>query len=141
MTGLLFLTMTASLLAVDLTAIRSEPNLERRAHLALEHATESFEEAKSAYAAGNVDKAGSELLDMQNAVEIAHVALNETGKNPRRHVHPFKQAETETHALLRRIEGLENSMDVEDRKLIEGPRAKVQEVHDEWLTDIISGRH
>ncbi len=142
MSGLLCVALAvASLLAVDLGSIRSEPNLERRAHLALEHAAESFEEAKTAYAASNLDKTGAELLDMQSAVEVAHEALQKTGKDPRRHVHPFKLAETATRQLLRRIEGLENSMDVEDRKLIESPKVHVQEVHDEWLNDIISGRH
>jgi hypothetical protein len=132
--------VVASLGAIDLSTIGNEANLERRAHLALDHASESFAEAKVAYAAGNNEKTGAALLEMQKAVEIAHSALNETGKDPRRHVHPFKQAETETHDLLRHLEGLENSMDVDDRKLIEGPKAKVQEIHDEWLDGIISGR-
>ena len=141
MRWVLYLAVAAvSAFAIELPVIRSEANLERRAHLAMEHAAESFGAAKTSYAAGKIEQAGTELLDMQTAVEIAHDALNETGKDPRRHVHPFKLAETESRDLLRRIEGLENSMDVEDRKLIEGPKAKVQEVHDEWLNGIISGR-
>ncbi len=136
----LFLLAAASLPAVDLSQIRSEPNLERRAHLALDQAMADFDEAKTAYAAGKTDKAGEELRDLQTAVEIARDALAETGKDPRRHVKPFKLAETETRDLLRRLEGLEHSMDFEDRKIIEGPIAKVQEVHDEWLNGIISGR-
>jgi hypothetical protein len=128
------------LLAIDIGQIKSEPNPERRAHLALDQAATDFEEAKAAYAAGNTDKTAQELRDLQGAVEVARDALAETGKDPRRHVKPFKMAETETHDLLRKLEGLEHSMDFDDRKIIEGPRARVQEVHDEWLNGIISGR-
>ena len=78
---------------------------------------------------------------MQDAVETARDALDATHKNPRKHVGPFKKAETDTRELLRRLDGLENTMDFEDRKIIEGPRIKVQEVHDEWLTAIISGKN
>lgn len=131
---------TLALPALDVSQIRSEPNLEHRAHLALTHALESFEEAKAAYAAGNVEKAGTQLMEMQTSVEVARAALDETGKDPRRHTRPFKTAETETRDLLRKLDGLESAMSVEDRRLIEGPKAKVQEAHDQWLNDIISGR-
>lgn len=129
-----------SMLAMDLSAIRAEPNLERRAHQALEHAAECFNEAKTAYAAGQVERTGAQLQELQDSVEVAYRALDQTGKDPRRHSHPFKMAETETHDLLRRMEGLENTMDLDDRKLMDGPKAKVREVHDEWLNGIISGR-
>ncbi len=124
----------------DLNDIRSEPNLEHRAHRALMQAAESFGEAKAAYAAGDREKSGLDLKQMESSVEIARNALRETGKDPRRHVKPFKMAETETRDLLRRLSGLENSMSLEDRDIIKGPIEKVQEAHDEWLNGIISGR-
>jgi hypothetical protein len=124
----------------DLVQIRTEPNLERRAHLALEHAYEAFNLAKDAYANGDSERTSHELLEMQASVEVARDALNDTGKDPRRHAKHFKMAELESSALLRRIDGLENSMDVDDRKIIEGPKAKVEEVHEEWLNGIITGR-
>lgn len=127
--------------AADLKEIQNEPNLERRAKIALEHAEEAFARAKSDYAEGKREPAGAQLIDMQSAVELARDALDATGKNPRKHAGPFKSAETVTRDLLRKLEGLNNSMDFEDRKLIEGPKAKVQEVHDQWLEEIISGKH
>jgi hypothetical protein len=129
------------LFAADLADIRNDPNLEKRAQSALLFADSSFEQAKTAYAAGELDKAAQALKDMQAGVETARDALESTHKNPRKHVGPFKKAETETRGLLRRLDGLENTMDFDDRKIIEGPKAKVQEVHDEWLTAIISGKH
>jgi hypothetical protein len=127
--------------AADLKDIQNESNLERRAKLALDHAEESFGRAKAAYAEGKLDQTGAELRDLQAAVEVAHDALDATGKNPRKHAGPFKSAETVTRDLLRKLDGLSNSMDFDDRKLIEGPKTKVQEVHDRWLEEIISGKH
>lgn len=126
--------------AADLKEIQNEPNLERRAKLALEHAEEDFSHAKTDYAAGKHDAVAGELRDLQASVEMARDALDATGKNPRKHAGPFKSAETVTRDLLRKLEGLNNSMDYEDRKMIEGPKAKVQEIHDQWLEEIISGK-
>ena len=141
MTALIALLLASAFVAqADLNQIRTDPNLERRAHAALAHASECFDEAKAAYAAGNAGKTGQQLIEMENSVELARDALNETGKDPRRHVRPFKMAETETRELLRRLGGLETAMDFEDRKLIAEPKEKIQEVHDEWLNEIISGR-
>ena len=142
MKGAVLILLAAALAgAADLKEIQNEPNLEHRAKLALEHAEESFARAKSDYADGKREAAGANLADMQAAVEMAHDALEATGKNARKHTGPFKSAETVTRDLLRKLEGLSNSMDFDDRKLIEGPKAKVQEVHDEWLEEIISGKH
>lgn len=137
----LVLLAAASGLAADLKQIQNEPNLERRARLDLEYADEAFVEAKTAYAAGEVAKAQLALQNVQAGVEAAHEALEATGKDARRHTRPFKMAETMTHDLLRKLEGLANSMDFEDRKIIEGPKAKVQEIHDQWLDEIILGKH
>jgi hypothetical protein len=128
-------------IAADLKDLQNEPNLERRAKLALDHAEESFARAKSDYGAGKRDGAGEALRDMQAAVEMAHEALDATGKNARRHAGPFKSAETVTRDLLRKLDGLYQSMDYDDRKQFEGPKAKVQEIHDQWLEEIISGKH
>jgi hypothetical protein len=136
----LCLLTAASLFALDLKEIQSEPNLERRARLDLEYADDAFQAAKAAYAAEDLLKAQRELQHMQAGVEAAHAALEATGKDARRHTRPFKLAETMTHDLLRKLEGLANSMDFEDRKIIEGPKAKVQEIHDQWLDEIIMGK-
>jgi hypothetical protein len=142
MRTLLLLALAAGLVnAAELKEIQNEPNLERRAKLALDHAEESFARAKNEYAAGNRESTGEALRDMQAAVEMAHDALDATGKNARRHAGPFKSAETVTRDLLRKLEGLYHSMDYDDRKQFEAPKAKVQEIHDQWLEEIISGKH
>lgn len=126
--------------ATDLKTVRSEPNLEKRAKLAVDYAMEEFGVARTSYDKGDTAATGEALQQIQAAVETARDALNESGKNPRRHARPFKTVETATHDLLRRLDGLENAMDFEDRKLIEAPKAKVQEIHDQWVTEIITGK-
>lgn len=132
--------IASRLFAADFDAIRAEPNLERRSQMALQQADASFALAKKDYAAGEKEKTGRDLNAMQTAVEISRESLRETGKNPRKHTKPFKLAETETRDLLRKLEGLEHAMEFEDRKMIEIPKEKVQEAHDEWLNGIISGQ-
>lgn len=139
--SLLILLVALPLCAATLDEIRAEPNLERRSHFALVHASELFAQAKTDYAAGATAKTGLELSEIAVSVQIARDALKETGKDPRRHVKPFKMAETDSRTLLRGMDGLENSMSLEDRPLIAGPKTQVQEIHDQWLEDIISGRH
>ena len=138
---LLVLLVALFAMAADLKQIGNEPNLERRAKIALDNAEESFTSARRDYADGKRAGAGEELRDMEAAVELARDALDATGKNPRKHAGPFKLGETVTRDLLRKLEGLSHSMDYDDRKLVEGPKAKVQEIHDQWLEEIISGKH
>lgn len=134
------LAAAASVWATDLKTVQSEPNLEKRAKLAVDYAGEEFGVARTAYDKGDTAATAEALQHLQAAVEMARDALDESGKNPRRHARPFKTVETATHALLRRLEGLQNAMDYDDRKMIEGPLAKVQEIHDQWVTQIISGK-
>ena len=142
MSKTLFVLLAAGVIiyASDLKTVRSEPNLDKRAKLAVDYAAEEFGVARAAYDKGDTAATAEALQQLQAAVETARDALDESGKNPRRHVRPYKTAETATHELLRRLEGLKNAMDFEDRKMIEGPLAKVQEIHDRWVTEIISGK-
>jgi len=60
--------------------IKNEPNLEKRAQLALENAQANFKEAQADYAAGKGGEAGRALADMQSSVELARDSLDATGK-------------------------------------------------------------
>src|SRR5277367_3063817 len=101
----LFVMILVSSLRADLSEIRSEPNLEKRARLALNNADTAFKDAQASYASGNNERTRQQLGEMQQSVEVAHDALAATGKNPRRRPKYFKIGETETRDLLRRLEG------------------------------------
>jgi len=123
--------------ALDLNAIKSEPNLERRSEMALDYAQTQLDAARDAYNGGDLAKWRSALDELGAAVELSYRSLQETGKNARNNKH-FKRAELKTHELVRRLDGLRQSVSVDDRDAVEKVRAKVSEVHDELLQGIMS---
>ncbi len=138
---LLFLAGALTVLqAAGIPEIVNEPNLEKRARLALTNAEWELTEAKSAYSAGDLKGTETALNLMQQSVEIARDALNQTGKDARKRSKPFKEGESKTRELLRHIDALQNAMDIDDRKIIEAPKNKVQEVHDAWLLGIMGDK-
>jgi hypothetical protein len=126
-------------LAFDLATIKSEPNLEKRSELALTNANAALDSARDAYNKGDLDKTETNLNEVLDSVDLAYQALSDTGKDPRKDRF-FKQAELRTRALLRRLEGLGETMSVADRGIVEKVRNEVSEIHDNLLTGIMSKR-
>jgi hypothetical protein len=124
-------------LAFDLTSVKSEPNLEKRSELALDHANVSLDAARDDYNAGNVDKTQTELEEMCESVDVAYEALTDSGKDPRRDPKFFKRAELRTSELLRRLEGVAQEMSGLDGT-IANVRARISVVHDNLLKGILS---
>lgn len=124
-------------LAADLNSIRSEPNLERRSEIALDYATAQLDAARDAYNGGEAPKMQAALGELKEAVDLCFRSLQETGKNARNNKH-FKHAELKTRELLRRLDGLRESVGFGDREAVEQVRMKVAEVHDELLQGIMS---
>jgi hypothetical protein len=125
-------------LAFDLTSVKSEPNLERRSELALDHANVSLDAARDDYNAGDVGKTQTELEEMCASVEVAYDALSNTGKDPRKDPKFFKRAELRTSELLRRLESLAPGMSGLDHGTLENVRARLSEVHDNLLKGIMT---
>jgi hypothetical protein len=121
----------------NIDQVRAEANPERRAKLAIEFAAAAERRAETAYTGGNMPTATSELKDMALGVELAQQAFEQTGKTPMRHPGPFKSAELKTQEILTRLADLERRMDAEERAAVEGPRNKVQEIHDAWFDGIM----
>ena len=118
---------------------KGEPNLERRAKLALENADVSLTGARDAYAKQDLERTAGQLKEVEESIELARESLAETGKDPRRRPKAFKSGEGRTRELIRRMDSLENAMDLDDRKLLAGAKAKLHEVHEEWLLGIMTG--
>ncbi len=133
-----------SLLAVygamaGLPDVRSEPNPERRAKLALENADAALTAARDAYAKRDNSLTAASLKELEDSVELARQSLEETGKDPRRRPKAFKYGESHTRELMRRMASLENAMDFDDRKLLEAAKNKLREVNEAWLLGIMTG--
>jgi hypothetical protein len=125
-------------LAFDLTSVTSEPNLEKRSVLALDHANTALDAARDNYNAGDVQKTQSDLEEMCDSVEVAYEALSDTGKDPHKDPKFFKRAELRTSELLRRLESLAPGMSGIDRGTLENVRARIATVHDNLLKGIMS---
>jgi hypothetical protein len=124
-------------LAFDLATIKSEPNLEKRSELALLNANSALDSARDAYNKGDLDRTETNLNEVLESVDLAYQSLSDTGKDPRKDRF-FKQAELRTRALLRRLEGLGETMSAADRGIVEKVRNEVSEIHDNLLTGIMS---
>ncbi len=137
---LLLATLLAAAPALaDLRQAKDEPNLGKRSVLALDNASEALAAAREAYAKGQNDRVEACAKEIQESVSLAEASLRDTGKNPRKNPKYFKRAETSTRDLLRRLEGLQQSMDITDRPLLDAAKAKVQQVHDDLLVGVLEG--
>ena len=124
-------------LAFDLAAVRQEPNLERRSDLALENASAALNGVREAYQAGDLEKTKTEASEIEESVTLAYDSLRDTGKDPRREPKFFKRAEMTTRQLLRRLDGVIESMSVQDRAILFVVRDRVSDIHDNLLNGIM----
>jgi hypothetical protein len=128
----------ASLWALDLNSVQQEPNLEKRNQLAIEWANSALDTARTAYQANDVDKTRASLDEAGDAVDLAYSSLKQTGKEARRDPKFFKRTELATRQMLRRIEGIAEGMNFEDRSLVDKLRERVTAIHESLLQDIMA---
>lgn len=122
-------------LASDLASIKLEANLERRSELALTNASAAMDVARDA--AGDEAKLKPALEEIRDSVDLAYQSLVDSGKSARRNPKFFKRAELKTRELMRRLEGLAQAVDADDRMFVESVRDQVSKVHDDLIKDIM----
>jgi hypothetical protein len=122
-------------LAFDLAAIKLEPNLERRSELALGNASAAMDTARDA--STDDAKLKAALSELRESVDLAYQSLLDSGKSARRNPKFFKKAELKTRELMRRLEGLAQAVDADDRVFVESVRDRVSKVHDDLIQDIM----
>ena len=137
---LLAIALVSGLLRADLQQAKAEPNLEKRAMLALDNAAAALAKVRDAYAKGDNSRVEAAAREIQESVELAQTSLHETGKNPRKRPKWFKRAEGSTRDLLRRLDAFQQSMDLTDRAMLDAAKAKVQQVHDDLLLGVLEGK-
>jgi hypothetical protein len=124
------------LLALDLTTIRNEPNLEHRSDLALDYANTALDAAREALNAGEDAKFLASLGEAREAVELSWHSLTDSGKYAR-NSNSFKRAEVRTRGLMRRLDGLRDLAGIDEKTEIEKVHARVAEIHDELIQGIM----
>lgn len=125
-------------LGADLSAALAERNLEKRSRKALENAERVFKVAQQAYQRGDLERTQAALAEVRESVELAHLSLKQTGKNPARSPKHFKHAEIKTRELLRRMSHFQDQMAFDDRQLVEPVRERVHAIHEELLLGIMA---
>jgi hypothetical protein len=124
-------------LAFDLAGIKLEPNLERRSERAIENASAAMDAARDASIAGDSAKTKADLEELRDSVDLAYQSLMDAGKSARRNPKFFKRAELKTRELMRRLEGLAQAVDADDRAFVQTVRERVSKVHDDLIQDIM----
>jgi hypothetical protein len=115
-------------------------NLELQARQSLDKADKALTEARAAYAKHDLDLTKTLVQEMVTDLESAAKALTDTGKDARRRPKQFKLGETRTREMLKRIDALENEMDIDERSFLAEAKVKVQAIHDEWLLGIMGAK-
>ena len=137
--GLAILLLGSLPLHADLKRALAEPNLEKRAALALENAAAALKSAKEAYDRAAFDEVSKDAAEIQESVDLAATSLAQTNKNPRRS-EAFKKAEISTRDLSRRLQDFQDQMSYVDRPLLDKVKARVQEVHEQLLMGVMEGK-
>lgn len=137
---LLAIVLAAGLLRADLDQANAEPNLDKRAMLALDNAASALTKARDAYAKGDNAQVAAFAKEIEDSVQLAETSLNQTGKNPRKRPKYFKRAESSTHDLSRLLDTFQQSMDLADRPMLDAVKVKVQQVHDHLLLGVLEGK-
>src|SRR5579864_1783395 len=121
----------------DITAVKSEPDLEKRSELALANADHAIDEAKEAYNNGNDKAQQAALIEVQESVETSYQALEHSNKPPRRSKY-YKNAELKVRALMRRLTSLREEVGFEARQSVDSVIKKLSDVHDQLINDVMS---
>jgi len=132
--------ITGGARADDLAQARAEPNLEKRARLALDESAAALEAARSDYQKGDNERVADDAARIVDSVDLAFRSLTQTGKDPRKSSRWFKYAEIQTRALLHKLDTLERNMNFADRPLLEKAKTEVQQVHDKLLLGLMEGK-
>ena len=140
MKPLLSILLCCGPLLADLSQVRAEPNLEKRATLALDYAERALKDSRRVYADGDAQQSEGLLDQVADAVELAETSLKDTHKDPIKSPRHFKNAEIKTRGLLRTIEAFTRDMNAADRSMTDKTRERVQEVHDRLLQNIMTGK-
>ena len=130
----------AFLLSIDLAAVRNEPNLEKRAYLALDNANASIDRAKTAYNAEKYAESHKLVAEVLESVELCQESLKADGRDPAKDRKQFKKVELKTSALIKRLNNFKMEVSVEDHPVIEKTISRLETINEEILEGLFSKR-
>ncbi len=117
--------------------LASEPDLIRKARLAVRLAEVELETATKRYGESEWEKGAASVKQMLDHVEEAYKHLKDTGRDPRRNPKGFKETEIQLRTLLRRLEDLRATLPVDERALLDHAIARIQEIRQALLDGLL----
>jgi hypothetical protein len=135
-----FVVFFAAVAPATLDQIKADPNHEHRARAAVDFALAAEHDAESSYASGDLDGTKAAIDGVLAAIELARESFEHSGLKPGRNPRPYKYAELKVREILVRLGDLDRKMDAEERGMLDKPRARIQEIHDEWFEGIMGGK-
>jgi hypothetical protein len=121
----------------DIATVKSEPDPNHRAELALANADQKIDDARQAYMAGNDTAEQQAIQEVADSVELCYASLEESHGSPRKSKY-YKHAELKVSALMRRLSGFRDEVSFELRPGVESVLKKLSDIHDELISDIMS---
>lgn len=112
--------------------LKAEHDPARRSELALAFADTAFDTARDFYTKGEVHKGDAQLEDMTNALNQCVNSLEEARK-----AKFYKKAELRVAYLQRRMKGLLDEIELQQRGWAEYTERKLDEIHDKLLDGVM----
>jgi hypothetical protein len=130
----LFATNSVAILHAQsfLDEIKAEHDPARRSEKALTFADTAFDTARDFYTKGEVHKGDAQLEDMTNALKECVQSLEEAHK-----ARFYKKAELRVAYLQRRMKGLMDDIEMQQRGWAEYTERKLDEIHDKLLDGVM----
>ena len=112
--------------------LKAEHDPGRRSELALTLADSAFDTARDFYTKGEVHKGDAQLEDMTSALNQCVTSLEEAHK-----AKFYKKAELRVAYLQRRMKGLLDEIEMQQRGWAEYTERKLDEIHDKLLDGVM----
>lgn len=117
-----------------------EPDLEKRAGLALDYARAAVAHMVKAYVDGEPAEAKQILAKIVEAAELARESLGETGKHARSKPKHFKKAEIDTRKLIRDLEAAKRDLTFVERPDLDPAIEKIEAINRQLLFAIMESK-
>jgi hypothetical protein len=123
------------MLAIDLAAVKAEPDLVKRANRALDYAFEQLAEARKLTSDGSAEALKKTAEEVTAGIDL----MVETFSQARRRTGDMKKAEIRLHDLIRRLETLRQDAPFDERPVIEAVEKRAR-ASNEKLLELVMGK-
>ncbi|MCX6598916.1 MAG: hypothetical protein NTV70_21395 [Acidobacteria bacterium] len=129
------MTLLVLMLALDLAAVKAEPDLVKRANRALDYAFEQVAEARKLTNDGSAEALKKTADQVTAGIDL----MVETFGQARRRTGDLKKAEIRLHDLIRRLETLRQDAPFDERAVIEDVEQRAR-ASNEKLLELVMGK-